>query len=818
MKPFTLILSVVGIVAAVTAVVLVASFLLTRESDDGGSQDYRPVTEEMTEQAPDALPVEGKSFTLRLSAGESGTLKHESGAVVEIPSGALKESVTVSISEVEPPGPELPEIVSLGRVFDISIGQAKLAKPISIRIPYERKAGTTAEEVLPLHWDDVANAWEVLEGEVDDVRGEVKVEVSELSWFTTIVRDLSGLYDYSSEDAWMQSCEAGPQEVGSTKEFTVSATVMNRSVQDRMYVEIVVKDGVRGLEWNLESASANVVLGETGEFRAAERLSPPGAHIFQCVLRVGLPGREEIDVAFPTSLSDLNDLISAWFGPELDRSEEYELRVGEFTKSGRTEAQLSECSAEETADGAIALRATPFRMEKVGQYKYFKMAFTVYKNGEQVYGHEPEEIGYLSDDFSSLDGGWETTFLPETSGQYTLDCVLVGDIHLFGEKHAILKVAEAIQDPLVMGGILDEWTRAANSGLQWYSSTEFYWDASTEDERKGFGQVEPMPLAQDPAADEFPVWSLDGQHIAFSSDRDGDYDIYLMSADGSNLTQLTDDPAADTHPSWSPDGRRIAYVSLDRRHLGEYTHDLRAMNADGTNDVALIARSDDVLRSPVWSPNGQYIAFNEDNAGRIPQIAVFDLNSRSAETLTSLFKAENPLWSPDRQHILFEAIDRSKLYSSIPEQSDVFVIDADGSTLANLTDDDGWDRSPSWSPDGRRIAFSSDRNGEYDIYVMNANGSAVTQLTDAPGRDFLPSWAPDGQRIAFLSTRDGDSGIYIMDSDGSNQTLLSDSPGNIGLLNWSPDGQRIVFSAFSSDTGSDIYLINLDEVGRNSER
>ena len=141
------------------------------------------------------------------------------------------------------------------------------------------------------------------------------------------------------------------------------------------------------------------------------------------------------------------------------------------------------CTADEEENGAVVLKAVPFRMEKVAQYKYFKVAFTVYHDGVQVYGYEPEDVGYWEDDFKSLDGGWEATFRPDASGEYTLDCVLTGSIHLFGDKPSILRVAEGVQDPLAMGMVLDEWTRAANSGLQWYGSTAFSWsstDAGTE--------------------------------------------------------------------------------------------------------------------------------------------------------------------------------------------------------------------------------------------------------------------------------------------------------------------------------------------------
>ena len=330
--------------------------------------------------------------------------------------------------------------------------------------------------------------------------------------------------------------------------------------------------------------------------------------------------------------------------------------------------------------------------------------------------------------------------------------------------------------------------------------------ATTDEEDEGLGMVEPVRLAHG----EYPVWSPDGQQIAFVSWQAGNSDIYVVNADGSNLTQLTYNEAGDRDPVWSPDGSRIAYVSLDRKYSFEHYHDLRVVNSDGADDVPLIARSDDVLESPSWSPDGRYIAFEEYDGGRNPEIAVIDLNSGSSDTLTFLTKAEHPKWSPDSQRILFQAID-SSIYSSEPDQPDVFIMYLDGSGRKNLTDDDDWDMFPSWSPDGRRIAFASDRDGDYDIYTMNPDGSNLTQLTDDPMGDLTPSWSPDGQRIAFASNRDGDRDIYVMNADGSSQTRLTDFPGGAGLQHWSPDGQRIAFDAPLNNGTKNIYVINLGE-------
>ncbi len=159
-----------------------------------------------------------------------------------------------------------------------------------------------------------------------------------------------------------------------------------------------------------------------------------------------------------------------------------------------------------------------------------------------------------------------------------------------------------------------------------------------------------------------------------------------------------------------------------------------------------------------------------------------------------------PTWSPDGSRIAFVS-DRSG-------HDDIWVMNSDGSDPVNLTPDEARDHSPAWSPDGEWIAFASVRDSLYwEIYLMRPDGSDVQRLTwwdDAS--DLWPSWSPDGTRLAFASKRDGNWEIYIMDRDGGNLVRLTDNPADDTNPAWSPDGGRIAFVS-TRDGFPEIYIM-----------
>lgn len=248
--------------------------------------------------------------------------------------------------------------------------------------------------------------------------------------------------------------------------------------------------------------------------------------------------------------------------------------------------------------------------------------------------------------------------------------------------------------------------------------------------------------------------------IAF--DRD-DLEIYVMNADGTALTRLTNDPGGDFAPSWSPDGSKIAFTTF---RFGNF--DIAVMNANGTGVTRLTdyARTDEV---PAWSPDGQRIAFEREWASDRWDIYVMNADGSGVTNVTTSMKnAGNPTWSPDGSKIAFWG----RINPGDPTQ--IWVINVDGSGLTGL----GAVGTPAWSPDGSKIAF----HGSGRLYLMNPDGTDVTEIFGSASGS--PTWSPDGARIAFTSSRDGNHEIYSINPDGTGLVRLTSSPAADGNAAW----------------------------------
>lgn len=199
--------------------------------------------------------------------------------------------------------------------------------------------------------------------------------------------------------------------------------------------------------------------------------------------------------------------------------------------------------------------------------------------------------------------------------------------------------------------------------------------------------------------------------------------------------------------------------------------------------------------------NGR-LAFQSTVSGDEDQIFTMNPDGSGREQIThSTYNNEMGSWSPEGKKL---AIDRNL---SDTHDYVIIVMNADGTGEQQLTNTGG-DYNPTWSPDGTKIAFTSDREGNRDIFVMNANGTNPVNVTNSPGWDSDPAWSPDGTRIAFRSERDSNAEIYVMEADGGNQTRLTNNAVFDAQPQWSPDSSRIVFWRGAPNT--DTFAIDAD--------
>jgi Tol biopolymer transport system component len=235
-----------------------------------------------------------------------------------------------------------------------------------------------------------------------------------------------------------------------------------------------------------------------------------------------------------------------------------------------------------------------------------------------------------------------------------------------------------------------------------------------------------------------PVWSPDGNQIAYTAHTDGDEEIFVMDADGRNRTRLTRSPGKDSHPVFSPDGTRIAFLSQRSGRSKIFVKDRRSGEAEP------LTKDHVSETSPAWHPSGAKIAYTS-RIGKGPwAISVCSFGGSPERLTTGGASDYGPVWSPDGLRIAF-------LSTRDGGKPEIYVCNADGGNPVRLTSNAFTEAHPAWSPDGFRIAFTSYRNRSGHVFVMDADGGNERKLT-APRRHDIasrPAFCPDGSRIAF---------------------------------------------------------------------
>ncbi|KAB8141742.1 hypothetical protein F8S13_18550 [Chloroflexia bacterium SDU3-3] len=251
----------------------------------------------------------------------------------------------------------------------------------------------------------------------------------------------------------------------------------------------------------------------------------------------------------------------------------------------------------------------------------------------------------------------------------------------------------------------------------------------------------------------------------------GDYDLYTMDADGSNMRELTSFPGLETEPDWSPDGQMIAFVSTqESKDPNDCTSgyvefrcafQIYRINADGSGLMRLTA-GERYERSPVWSPDGTQILYASREVGA--------------------------------------------------NDGYLYLMQADGSNAHPITSGADDYTSPTWSPDGKRIAFVRNNHDEMQVWVSDADGGNAQQITKGRDYSFNPVWSPDGSKIAFLvvARRDKAAHIVLVHPDGTDPQVVPNAEVNTGYPpSWSPDGKRLIYVRFNPGR-YDLSVTDLD--------
>lgn len=258
-----------------------------------------------------------------------------------------------------------------------------------------------------------------------------------------------------------------------------------------------------------------------------------------------------------------------------------------------------------------------------------------------------------------------------------------------------------------------------------------------------FARWQPAPASAG-YDDMFPAWSPDGTRVVFTSTRDGDPEIYLADVGTGSLRRLTTAPGRDAHPAFSPDGTQIVFQSPRR---GGATQ-IFTMNVDGSNQRPLTGNAG-FCGMPVFSRDGSQLTFQcSDDAGK-----------------------PGSTQAPWR----------------------IVVMAATGGPLRTVTHGPGNDQVANWTPDGR-IVFYSNRGGSDQLYLLDLDNGAVTGVTSPPGVHRGGTFSPDGRHIAFMSNRDASpADVYVMNGDGSNRRRLTTTGPDHGVPFFSPDGKWILY-------------------------
>lgn len=261
-------------------------------------------------------------------------------------------------------------------------------------------------------------------------------------------------------------------------------------------------------------------------------------------------------------------------------------------------------------------------------------------------------------------------------------------------------------------------------------------------------------------------------------------DIHLSDAAGKSKIKITNYDGGNGYSAWSPDGKRIAFYS---KYDDRKTWSIHTMNADGTERKRLTNLQYAWDNSPTWSPDGSKIAFarayrDSSEVGHY-EIWIMNADGTDQRKINGL-EGGGPYFTRDGK-ILFH---------SQPGPSEICIANMDGSNLTRLTNNEAEEWHPELSPDGKQVAFMSDRDGNHEIYVMQLDGSEQKRLTFNEVDDWYPSWSPDGSQLIFSTSTGEERQIYKMNKDGSSIQPIIEGGSQAAWLKPAPHSNESQFN------------------------
>ena len=259
-----------------------------------------------------------------------------------------------------------------------------------------------------------------------------------------------------------------------------------------------------------------------------------------------------------------------------------------------------------------------------------------------------------------------------------------------------------------------------------------------------------------PTINSYPSISPNGEQIAFQSNRSGRFEIFVMNVDGSHVAQVTHSPGDNVTPDWAPDGKRIVFAANPSDGKQDVSN-LFIVNVDGSERTQLTNDGNDNSH-PHWSARMDRIFFNSGRSTPTGDVAdVFSMQPDGSDIQQHTHCAAActfPSLSPDGKYIVYRKTLLSpgldwQLHPS-ERNSEIFVADINGGHERNVSRDAAFDGWPRWSPDGQRIAFSSNRAGPASvaqIFVVNRDGSHLRPVSTGPWSHAQPSWSRDGRKL-----------------------------------------------------------------------